>query len=590
MKSFDVQNNELKVCDDNWSKLCAPFISTRWMNRRHGQDVSSLSVILKTQRPLIFAQISSGVCHGTMTKSDRMMSSGRRSISLSSGGVFPRLTLLFYLTVASLFTVFAAGGQKNEAPSLLHLQSPCPLFEGSSHCQCFLADKGGLNFDCTSASLNDILAALSSSKGTIWGVNINDMLPEVRVLPDRMFMNGTVAELTIKGSSLEEVHDNAFEGATATRLHSLTIRSSKLSSVPRAVAKVSALKRLDLESNRIHDIYAYTFFGPSKLSYLNLKNNLLESMAENAFLGLENNLRELSLDENSFTAFPLSAVKILKKLQILSLSQNQVSSIEEGTWDSGFAVMDSLRHLDLSKNSLQRLGKDTFAAFPKVQKLLLRENLVQVLESGALDRQADLEYLDLSSNHLTVLPGDIFAKTRRLVRIDLSNNRLRSLIGVFSDLVALEEVHLNNNLLIRLSNNWFSNTPNLATIYLQNNVIIQIEEKALQPLKRLSKLYLSSNYLQSITANCFRYNVALTVLRLDNNYIRAVDNMAFRGVPKLRELHLQNNFLRKVTRDLLASLTSLSELHLQNNRISDIEAQSFSGLANLQHLDITGNR
>ena len=89
--------------------------------------------------------------------------------------------------------------------------------------------------------------------------------------------------------------------------------SLDLKNVPRAVSKVPALKRLDLSQNAIEDIYAYTFFGSAKLSYLNLESNRLTSLAENAFLGLENNLRELNLKDNAFDTFPLSAVKILKK-------------------------------------------------------------------------------------------------------------------------------------------------------------------------------------------------------------------------------------------------------------------------------------
>ena len=81
------------------------------------------------------------------------------------------------------------------------------------------------------------------------------------------------------------------------------------------MSKVAALKRLDLSQNSIEDIYAYTFFGSAKLSYLNLEGNRLTTLAENAFLGLENNLRELNLKDNSFDTFPLSAVNILKKLQ-----------------------------------------------------------------------------------------------------------------------------------------------------------------------------------------------------------------------------------------------------------------------------------
>ena len=127
-----------------------------------------------------------------------------------------------------------------------------------------------------------------------------------------------------------------------------------------------------------------------------------------------------------------------------------------------------------------------------------------------------MESLDLKRNRLTILPSYIFSQTRRLTQVDLSNNRLRTLSGVFLDLSALEEVFLNDNLLLQLTNDWFYNTPNLHAINLENNVIFEIEENALQPLKRLSRLVLrlvvilgsnhlfdhfGTNFLNEITAN-----------------------------------------------------------------------------------------
>ena len=49
--------------------------------------------------------------------------------------------------------------------------------------------------------------------------------------------------------------------------------SLNLKIVPRAVSKVAALRRLDLSNNAISEIYAYTFFGSAKLSYLILEDN-----------------------------------------------------------------------------------------------------------------------------------------------------------------------------------------------------------------------------------------------------------------------------------------------------------------------------
>ena len=84
---------------------------------------------------------------------------------------------------------------------------------------------------------------------------------------------GSVNDFTIQSSKLRDIEENAFDG-THQRLHTLSIHNSlDLKIVPRAVSKVAALRRLDLSNNAISEIYAYTFFGSAKLSYLNLEAN-----------------------------------------------------------------------------------------------------------------------------------------------------------------------------------------------------------------------------------------------------------------------------------------------------------------------------
>ena len=132
--------------------------------------------------------------------------------------------------------------------------------------------------------MTDIRAVLSASRFAVKTLIAKGLDSNITILPEKTFKNGSVSELQIDGSSLQDMKENAFEGTT-TRLTTLSLHNGKLTSVPRAIGKISSLKRLSLQSNRIVDIYAYAFFSQSKLSYLNLKDNKLETMAENAFLG-----------------------------------------------------------------------------------------------------------------------------------------------------------------------------------------------------------------------------------------------------------------------------------------------------------------
>ena len=398
----------------------------------------------------------------------------------------------------------------------------CPPKLETFKCTC-LSSREGLEFNCNKPSLSNLKAVLSSTHFPIRVISIDGFAGNVTYIPSKTFANGSVQELKISNSDLQGLDDKSFDGPTS-QLSTLAIIKSKLTTVPLTVSQLSVLRRLDLRSNVIREIKAYTFFGRSKLSSLNLMDNELVKMAENSFLGLEDNLRELNLEANNLTTFPVSAVKILKKLQTLNLAQNQIFNI---TADS-FTRLESIKYLDISHNVFNGIDRGTLVSLPSLKTLDFSFNDVQEVRSGSLDGLHDLENLDLSYNSLTILPRDIFAHTRRLKVVNLSNNRIRSLAGVFLDLLSLEEVFLHYNLLLKISNDWFYNTPNLKTVHLQNNVIFEIEEKALQPLKRLSQLYLSSNFLNSISASWFRYNVALTALSLDNNHIGNIDPVAFR--------------------------------------------------------------
>ena len=156
-----------------------------------------------------------------------------------------------------------------------------------------------------------------------------------------------------------------------------------------------------------------------QVSHLDLRDNHLEEIAENAFLGLENNLKELRLDNNRFLHFPLSAVKILKKLQVLSLAQNSIDDVS----GSGFTKLASIHVLDLGTNRFVRLTRQTLAPFPNLKRLSMASNGLLEVGSGALDDCQHLESLDLSHNSLSILPSDIFARSRRIKVVNLSWNR-----------------------------------------------------------------------------------------------------------------------------------------------------------------------
>ena len=225
------------------------------------------------------------------------------------------------------------------------------------------------------ADLSDLRAVLTASRFAVRSVRVAPLASNVTCLcggggggggnggGDRLFANGSAAELHLVSSSLTSVDEDAFAGP-AVRLHTLSIRDSPLlREVPRAAGKVRSLRRLILENDGISEIHPYTFFGDSRLSHVSLSGNRLALLAENTFLGLEDSLRELDLRENLFRVFPLSAVKILQKLQSLNLAGNSIRNVTSET----FTRMESLKYLDLSRNAFSALPRDAFSSLPRVQ-------------------------------------------------------------------------------------------------------------------------------------------------------------------------------------------------------------------------------
>ena len=127
----------------------------------------------------------------------------------------------------------------------------CPLYIGNAPCVCEAASDG-LDFSCDSeagTSLAHLRAVVSAARFAIKTLVVAVLDSNVTVIPDKTFLNGSISKLTIQSSNISDLEDNAFEG-THQRLHTLAIHNSlNLKNVPRAVAKVAALKRLDLSQN-----------------------------------------------------------------------------------------------------------------------------------------------------------------------------------------------------------------------------------------------------------------------------------------------------------------------------------------------------
>jgi len=376
-------------------------------------------------------------------------------------------------------------------------------------CWCYALDEG-LLIDCKITAIyqmTDVLNSLISQpikSFTVYSIN-----QSLNSFPETLFSNfSSIEQIYISVPSLVDVPNDAFIGLE-TSLKTLSLVNSKLKAVPKtALNRLKSLSALDLQSNAIPEVESYAFYGLPLVS-LNLQSNLMNSLHEFSFGGLENTLVELVLIDNRLERFPLHAFRRLRRLETLKLQSNRISEIP----DDGFTRFTVLKILDLQSNRFDHLDGRSFITTPNLVSLSVANNRLTVLsDSSIFESLLALETLDLSHNHLRVVDLNNLIALRT---VDLSNNHLNDIR--FHNLPNLKEVFVSNNNILRLTNETFINSSSLSVIFLQHNAIQSIDYNTFHSLQHLLTLDLSSNQLRAIDPQLLKHNTRLQSLYLDNN-------------------------------------------------------------------------
>ncbi|KAK5871460.1 hypothetical protein PBY51_004342 [Eleginops maclovinus] len=167
----------------------------------------------------------------------------------------------------------------------------------------------------------------------------------------------------------------------------------------------------------------------------------------------------------------------------LSVARNQLCNVDHLLWP-----FSDLQELSLSHNLLPRFPR---GLPPSLESLLLQENRITFITSGALRQLGNLTRLDLENNRISAIqPGALLGLNRLQVLI-LKGNKLTSL-----------PLNL---------------PPSLTHLDVSANCISVLDLPSLSAL------------------------VNLQVLKINSNCLRSVPENAFDGLPRLRSVDLTNN-------------------------------------------------
>ena len=136
---------------------------------------------------------------------------------------------------------------------------------------------------------------------------------------------------------------------------------------------------------------------------------------------------------------------------------------------------------------------------PSIQRIVLKENRIKIVDAAAFQFYGDLKNVDLSSNHLFTIPNGSFDAQKQLVELHLRHNKISALTEkTFQGLRSLTVLNLRDNYLESLKNGLFASLSKLEELDLGKNRISKVEPGAFQKLGTLRVLHLDDNQLRTI--------------------------------------------------------------------------------------------
>nr|XP_004650227.1 keratocan [Jaculus jaculus] len=264
---------------------------------------------------------------------------------------------------------------------------------------------------------------------------------------------------------------------------------------------------------------------PSRIRYLYLENNLIETIPEKPFENATQ-LRWINLNKNKITnrGIEKGALSQLKKLLFLFLEDNELEEVPA-------PLPRSLEQLQLARNKVSKIPQGTFSNLENLTLLDLQHNklLDNAFQRDTFKGLKNLMQLNMAKNALRNMPPRLPANTMQLF---LDNNSIEGIPeNYFNVIPKVAFLRLNYN---RLSDTGLPSRGFDASSILE----LQLSHNRLTKFPRISAflqhLHLDHNKIKSVNISvicptatlradqdAFIHGPQLSYLRLDGNEIKS---------------------------------------------------------------------
>merc|ERR1719410_2884054 len=369
-----------------------------------------------------------------------------------------------------------------------------------------------------------------------------------------------------------------------------------------------SLEYMDLGFNIIDDISKILY---PKLRFLNLEKNVIKNIS-NVF-NLLTNLQVLNLAENQVESLEPGVFRSMTNLLHVNLYKNKIGQLQPGVFENAYLTkvnmsgnlltdidtqsfydLEILEVVDLSDNQISTISNGAFDRIPHLKTLHLQKNKLTSYKGdiySGISNDTELEYLDLSDNEMAYLYPESFQFHPKLKWVSFAMNRFSFFPTQFiKNLQHLEYLNLEKNQIKSLDDNDFANMSNLRRLKLANNEIESISETAFQNSSQLQFIDISQNKISELKSDLFN---GILRLQLDasHNNISAIPDRLFekRKVFRLESLDLSHNQFTEIPVNVLQNqYFSLETLKVSHNRIKVIPSDA-NILVNVKQMDLSFN-
>ena len=258
----------------------------------------------------------------------------------------------------------------------------------------------------------------------------------------------SLKKLTLRNCEIAKIYDSAFKGLP--NLETLDLSYNKLSSIPGTILLLQHLRKIILSYNSVlYYIHDMAFVSLNKLEEIDISHTILNTIATEAFYGLENSLKRLKLDHGQLPYGPFLSLKNLRNLRVLDISYNKIIEMH----NTSFEGFQSLEELDISGQFDEENRQQSFTFVDSMFRGV--ENTLKVLKI----RHLGLEELPLSA--LSML---------RLRQLDASENKFVQIYEDFFAHISAQSITLTDMAIDDISAEAFDSLRGVTIIFDRNDI------------------------------------------------------------------------------------------------------------------------